>query len=80
MANTVKIDLLDSNYKLARSIATQAPNSGSFPWTMPGDITIGNYRVQVSAKWITLFAATTADMKTIKIALKRTLTPVPIKK
>ena len=44
------------------------------------DITIGNYRVQVSAKWITLFAATTADMKTIKIALKRTLTPVPIKK
>jgi len=80
LANTVKIDLLDSNYKVAWSIAAQVPNSGSFPWTVPGDITIGNYKVQVSAKWVTVFTATAGDLKSIKIALKRTLTPVQIKK
>jgi hypothetical protein len=51
MPGSVKIDLVDKNgAAVVKPIADNAPNTGSCPWTIPGDMTFGDYRVRVQVK------------------------------
>jgi hypothetical protein len=50
LPETVKIDLYDKNgTAMVMPIAASAPNNGSYPWTVPGDAALGEFRVKVKA-------------------------------
>ena len=44
---TVEIDLFDTQNSLIQTIATAAPNSGSFSWSIPTALTGGNYTIRI---------------------------------
>jgi hypothetical protein len=55
MPDWVRIDLVDKNgAAVVKPIADNAPNTGSYPWTVPGDATSGDYRVRVQVKATTI--------------------------
>lgn len=81
LPNEVRIELWDANKNPARTIAANAPNSGSFSWLVPGDIKTGNYYLNVSARLNpTGDSSVIQDTKPFKITLKFYPTPEPIKK
>jgi hypothetical protein len=51
MPGSVKIDLMNKDgLAVVKPIADITPNTGSYPWTVPGDTTLGDYRVRVQVK------------------------------
>jgi len=51
LPNPVKITLIrENNYDAVKVITEDAPNSGSCSWPVPGDISLGNYRIYIQVK------------------------------
>jgi hypothetical protein len=69
LPTTVAISLLNkTGTSLVRSLAANAPNSGSFTWTIPSDIAANDYRIRVRASGTSV--QDNSDIFTIKAEMQ----------
>lgn len=81
LVNGSKIELRDAHMNLARPIADHIGNQGGYSWEVPGNLPIGKYYLNITAKATVLgHELTIQDNKTVNLALKKILMPVQIKK
>ena len=69
MPNTVKIMLADKySVNVVRVLADDAPNSGSFSWTVPGDLALDQYHIWILVNTTQIFDE--SDLFNISLMIK----------